>query len=109
MICLHHLLFLLLAPWLAAAGAHRWVAGRRFKKLGYTQLPCDGITQPAICCACLSVIRQIEKDLNRTEEDYEVQVGFRIDSKRRIPYSRSEQRISEVKLIFTSQNLNNLQ
>jgi hypothetical protein len=79
------------------SGESIWNGARLFKNLGYTELSCDGRYRPAPCCVCKAIIRTLEADLDDTDDDYNVQVGFRMGGKKkRVPYRRSEQRITEV-------------
>eukprot|EP00455_Lapot_gusevi_P044612 TRINITY_DN559_c0_g1_i1.p2 TRINITY_DN559_c0_g1~~TRINITY_DN559_c0_g1_i1.p2 ORF type:complete len:158 (+),score=57.73 TRINITY_DN559_c0_g1_i1:72-545(+) len=48
------------------------------------------------CNACQSITEDIERQLFLTPENYEEQVGFRIDNQKRVPYARTEYRIMEV-------------
>ncbi|RMX67849.1 hypothetical protein DD238_000331 [Peronospora effusa] len=77
--------------------ANRWDHSKRFNAAGHAQLDCDGTSQPASCCICKSIVFEVETQLNNTQNDYDMDVVFRIsEEKKRIKYSRSEVRILEV-------------
>uniref|UniRef100_K3WJT1 Saposin B-type domain-containing protein n=1 Tax=Globisporangium ultimum (strain ATCC 200006 / CBS 805.95 / DAOM BR144) TaxID=431595 RepID=K3WJT1_GLOUD len=81
----------------ACAWTSRWDHSKRFAAAGYAQLECDGKTQPAPCCICNSIVHEIETQLNNTQDDYELDVVYRIsEEKKKVKYSRSEGRILEV-------------
>ncbi|KAF0690876.1 Aste57867_17785 [Aphanomyces stellatus] len=89
---------------MAAVGTDAWVKRRwdhskAFKKLGLEELSCAAAAdpQPSSCCLCHTFMHDIERHLNATENDHEMDVVFRIsEEKKQIPYSRSEGRILEV-------------
>ncbi|CAI5704267.1 unnamed protein product [Peronospora effusa] len=75
----------------------KWDHSKRFNAAGHAQLDCDGTSQPASCCICKSIVFEVETQLNNTQNDYDMDVVFRIsEEKKRIKYSRSEVRILEV-------------
>ncbi|CAI5736120.1 unnamed protein product [Peronospora farinosa] len=75
----------------------KWDHSKRFNAAGHAQLDCDGTSQPASCCICKSIVFEVETQLNNTQNDYDMDVVFRIsEEKKRIKYSRSEARILEV-------------
>ncbi|UIZ20896.1 hypothetical protein KXD40_001315 [Peronospora effusa] len=68
--------------------ANRWDHSKRFNAAGHAQLDCD---------VCKSIVFEVETQLNNTQNDYDMDVVFRIsEEKKRIKYSRSEVRILEV-------------
>ncbi|TMW63114.1 hypothetical protein Poli38472_002055 [Pythium oligandrum] len=81
----------------ANAWTNRWDLSKRFNAVGHPEMECDGQTQAASCCLCQSIVHEIETQLDNTEDDYELDVVFRIsEEKKKIKYSRSEARILEV-------------
>ncbi|GAB9464626.1 hypothetical protein Gpo141_00002055 [Globisporangium polare] len=81
----------------AQAWTNRWDHSKRFGAVGHPQIECDGATEVASCCLCKSIVHEIETQLNNTENDYELDVVFRIsEEKKKIKFSRSEGRILEV-------------
>ncbi|CEG39192.1 RxLR-like protein [Plasmopara halstedii] len=81
----------------ALGWTNRWDHSKRFQNAGHAQLDCDGEKQLASCCLCKSIVFEIETQLNHTQNDYEMDVVFRIsEEKKQIKYSRSEARILEV-------------
>ncbi|TDH70901.1 hypothetical protein CCR75_008556 [Bremia lactucae] len=75
----------------------RWDYSQRFAIAGHAQLYCDGENQLASCCICKAIVNEVETQLNNTQNDYVMEVVFRIsEEKKQIKYSRSEVRILDV-------------
>jgi len=55
-----------------------------------------GLRKDLYCGVCLAVVDEVETEIANTKESHTVQVRFRVDEKKRIPYARTEYRIIEI-------------
>jgi len=62
---------------------------------GVDALP-RGLRKDLYCGVCLAVVDEVEAEIANTKESHTVQVRFRVDEKKRIPYARTEFRIIEI-------------
>jgi len=62
---------------------------------GVDALP-RGLRKDLYCGVCLAVVDEVETEIANTKESHTVQVRFRVDEKKRIPYARTEYRIIEI-------------